>query len=142
WRDRRDDDAERNRTNRIGRELYRALTGRTRDPPGKAQHGVSRGLAVGVDQRGNDHREQELEEQPPDAADLENEPAGERARIGREVGGQLLRTRVSHLAPACGQPNPGIPSTQEGGAGRERAVSDLVHSGIRSVFSTMVATAK
>ena len=90
--------------------MHRVFALRPREAPGEAVHAAGRCLAVRIQNRSDDHREQELDEQQPEAAHLADEPEAEGAGKGRDSRSQLLRSRrprAAASAPASLEPTIG-----------------------------------
>jgi hypothetical protein len=75
--------------------MHRVLPSRSRETPGEATCATGRRLAIRIQNHSDDHREQELQEQHPDAADSARKPESGGAGIGRDSSSQLLRAQVN-----------------------------------------------
>ena len=84
--------------------MYRVLTLWPRESAGKAVRRLRYRLAVGVQKSDDDGREEELYEQQSETAHLSDEPEDEPAGEGREVRGQLFRSRGCKLLPPRREP--------------------------------------
>ena len=100
---------------------------------GEAVRRLGHGLAVRVQDRDDDHGEQELDEQQAETAHLADEPEYDPAGEGREASGHLFRTGRRKMLPTfrepgtdrrdAGQPRGGL--GEDDGSERLRPVRDL-----------------
>jgi hypothetical protein len=104
--DRRHADAQCHGTGRLTGQYDGALAAFAAETIAETPHAGGRLFARGVEDGRECDREQELDENQAEAADLADEPAGEVAGVGSHLGGQLVAAGCAKLPPRLIQPRP------------------------------------
>ena len=102
--ERRDADAERDAADRVAGELDRRGAAFAGQPLGEAAHQRRGVVAVRVHHGGDDQRQQELQRQHADAADLGDEPARQVAGIRRQPRPGAFDAGADEVRPQQRQP--------------------------------------